>query len=304
MASHAEVIKKRTKAQELRADGLRVVEIASELTCSISTIQRYIRPIQFPNSRIVPREERTCPICQKSFEARLKETKTHCSRECFTKSCGDTSEERSCQLCGKTFLVHKSELRGHIVGRGKYCSKQCYTDAHAPRPLICLTCKRAFVPKRRDNGSWTKLKYCSKTCADIANENFSAPFEGNCEYCGVLFKRKFPSNGDTPRFCSMSCASIAQWESDNPPHVSGEGHWNWKGGVTTPNELARRSRKYENWQKAVYIRDNNHCTQCGNGHDEIHAHHIFSFAEYPQYRYELWNGKTLCRQCHEFEHRF
>lgn len=73
---------------------------------------------------------------------------------------------------------------------------------------------------------------------------------------------------------------------------------NWRGGVTTQNMLVRRSEKYKNWRTQVFVRDSFLCQECGAG-GELHAHHIKSFAAFPESRFELSNGKTLCVPCHK-----
>ena len=37
---------------------------------------------------------------------------------------------------------------------------------------------------------------------------------------------------------------------------------------------------------------------CGNVGGYLNAHHIKKFSEYPELRFELSNGMTMCRDCH------
>ena len=85
--------------------------------------------------------------------------------------------------------------------------------------------------------------------------------------------------------------------------ATGEKHWNWKGGITPINEKIRKSDKYKQWRKAVFIRDNYTCQKCkarnGNGKRIVlHADHIKPFALFPELRFALNNGRTLCIGCH------
>jgi 5-methylcytosine-specific restriction endonuclease McrA len=43
------------------------------------------------------------------------------------------------------------------------------------------------------------------------------------------------------------------------------------------------------------------CEDCGS-RDDIVAHHVFSFSEFPSLRYDTDNGITLCRTCHKVRH--
>lgn len=58
---------------------------------------------------------------------------------------------------------------------------------------------------------------------------------------------------------------------------------------------------YIKWRKDVIKRDNNTCQECGDK-ENLHAHHIKSFCEYPDLRTELDNGITLCKDCHKKVH--
>lgn len=65
--------------------------------------------------------------------------------------------------------------------------------------------------------------------------------------------------------------------------------------------------QYKEWRKSVFERDNYTCQKCGkksgNGKTVvIHPHHIKSFTYYPELRYFVDNGITLCVPCHHQTH--
>lgn len=66
---------------------------------------------------------------------------------------------------------------------------------------------------------------------------------------------------------------------------------------------ARRGWQYARWRRAVYKRDEKTCQVCGDTEDTIFAHHILSWKDYPELRYELSNGIALCRTCHNKLHK-
>ena len=78
----------------------------------------------------------------------------------------------------------------------------------------------------------------------------------------------------------------------------------WKGGIKSENEKARASFEYKEWRKAVFERDKYTCQHCGDSKGgNLNAHHLKGFALYPELRYEVSNGLTLCEPCHEEVHR-
>ena len=76
-------------------------------------------------------------------------------------------------------------------------------------------------------------------------------------------------------------------------------HPNWKGGITPINQKIRASFEYKLWRKSVFKRDNWTCLVCGQVGGELNAHHIKSFKDYPVLRFEISNGITMCRKCHQ-----
>jgi 5-methylcytosine-specific restriction endonuclease McrA len=89
-----------------------------------------------------------------------------------------------------------------------------------------------------------------------------------------------------------------------PPHPKGKDCHLWRGGVTPEIKKIRNSTEYKLWRKAVFERDNWTCVWCrarsGKGVVVIlHADHIKSFARYPELRFAIDNGRTLCIDCHK-----
>lgn len=78
----------------------------------------------------------------------------------------------------------------------------------------------------------------------------------------------------------------------------------WKGGITPQNARIRTSLEYRLWRESVFKRDNYTCIWCGvrsgNGKAIIlHADHIKPFALFPEFRFAIDNGRTLCAECHK-----
>lgn len=86
------------------------------------------------------------------------------------------------------------------------------------------------------------------------------------------------------------------------PGSCGENHWNWKGGVTSEISKIRQTDEYRHWRDCVYRRDKYICQKCHSKTKKIIAHHIKSFTLYPEERFDIENGITLCRSCHKIEH--
>lgn len=87
----------------------------------------------------------------------------------------------------------------------------------------------------------------------------------------------------------------------NPPIRKGIKNNLWKGGITLINQIIRHSLEYKEWRKKVFERDNYTCKDCGKVGDYLNADHIKRFADYPELRFELSNGKTLCISCHKLK---
>lgn len=104
-----------------------------------------------------------------------------------------------------------------------------------------------------------------------------------------------------------------------------ENNGKWKGGITSLHLLIRHLSEYKQWRRLVLERDGYICRECGVT-EELDSHHVKKFSiilneflrEYSQFSsiedketlvrlaisykpfWDIDNGKTLCKKCHDF----
>ena len=210
---------------------------------------------------------------------------------------------RICNYCKQQFKTYfkkdKKYSRGKNKGfsfRGVYCSRKCQGkdrigEGNSTWNSIQLSCRKCskifFRPYSLTNH--TGDSFCSKYCYDT---NRKATIKKNCLYCkkefiASLWKIK---NKNQDKYCSMSCRS---------KNLIGELAPHYIDGRTPLNEKIRQSLEYKEWMTIIKERDNYICQICGTCTGPIHANHIKKFSDYPKLRFELTNGITICKKCHE-----
>lgn len=154
----------------------------------------------------------------------------------------------------------------------------------------CEICGKIFLVQSRYVARG-EGKYCSPLCRDKAHDT---RIKLNCLVCGKpIFKPPCKVKTGRGKYCDKTCRGIAQSQ-----YQLGENGPNWRGGIYPENKKARRGKEYSEWREFIYDRDNYTCQDCGQRGGELHAHHIFPFAAFPEHRLETWNGTTLCEKCH------
>lgn len=200
----------------------------------------------------------------------------------------------SCQNCGRSFLTQPARTaRGH----GKFCSRSCavthyWGTRRSSQPLpICRYCKASFIPGSHPR----REKYCSKNCA--AKDRLPPPPNKGNFYTGRVPWNKglkgYMAGRTVSRLTGLKIG-VANAGPNAP---------NWKGGISPENHRIRQSSQYSKWRTAVFKRDNYTCQFCGDrsrrGHRIVlNADHIKPFALFPELRFVLSNGRTLCEPCH------
>jgi hypothetical protein len=93
---------------------------------------------------------------------------------------------------------------------------------------------------------------------------------------------------------------IPSWNKGLKGYMSGTRNCNWRGGVTSIHEKIRKSSEYEEWRDSVVSRDSWRCVKCGAVQSrkvKIVADHIKPFTLFPELRFIVENGRTLCKPC-------
>jgi len=160
--------------------------------------------------------------------------------------------------------------------------------------LQAKPCKNCGVVFK--NSKHPRQPYCSRPCyyeGRFPNQRLTT----TCEQCGTDFWY-YASRGDV-KFCTQKCylSSPLSLELRARQKPTKENHWNWKGGIIR-GRPDRNLGVYKRWRKAVFERDNYTCQHCDKRGGWLEADHIESWTDFPDLRYELTNGRTLCRPCH------
>lgn len=159
-------------------------------------------------------------------------------------------------------------------------------------PKNCLFCGKEFNHKPS-----RPHKFCSRKCATSSPETrmkMSIASKGKPKSPEVVARK----------FGRRNTAETRKKMSESAKRRVAEGrHHNYKGGVAGENERIRHSVEYRLWREAVFKRDNWTCVWCGSMSGKgnpvyLEADHIKPFAYYPELRFAIDNGRTLCRPCH------
>ncbi len=157
----------------------------------------------------------------------------------------------------------------------------------------CLICQCEFKTKP---SHFKRRQTCSMACrAKLLTLNQSGtnhPLFKNglsvrqtyaCKACQKEFTSEKGYTGRAPQFCCSKCYGV----------------YIGSGEPRSELDILRKSKEYYHWRKQVYDRDRHTCVLCGcNKSGSLEADHIKPFAYYPDLRFDVSNGRTLCKDCH------
>jgi hypothetical protein len=187
--------------------------------------------------------------------------------------------------------------------------------AYSPDKKICLICANEFKPRERmTHQRWADAKYCSLACNNsrylgrkLTEETKQKIAKGNMgRVVSTETRNKIAISNTGKKRTPEQLATLSKahvgismpFKGKKMPYRSGKNHWNWRGGNSKGYKTGYYSFEYKEWRKAVFERDEYTCKECGVSGVYVTAHHIKSFAQYPELRFDLKNGVTLCEECH------
>jgi 5-methylcytosine-specific restriction endonuclease McrA len=139
----------------------------------------------------------------------------------------------------------------------------------------CLECGGGFTKHPHlSYKQWDERILCSKRCAPS------------------YYSKNYRHSPETRALLRLQRLGVSTEHNKGP-----KSHF-WRGGRTKEVILLRESARYGTWRRAVYERDDFTCQGCKRRGGRLNADHIKSFARFPELRFELSNGRTLCEDCH------
>lgn len=159
----------------------------------------------------------------------------------------------------------------------------------------CLGCFNLF-----DTKPWKKASYCSHSCW-LKHNGFQ---KDNILTLGYKHSQKSLekiSKASRGNNYALGYHHTDTAKSNMTLHRSGKNHWNWR---TDREELKKSTQRYTaayiEWRNKVVERDNAKCRinneKCVGGFLEVH--HILPWKDFPEERYNINNGITLCHEHH------
>lgn len=183
----------------------------------------------------------------------------------------------NCEICRKEKYKKPAELKN-----ARFCSYDCKYEA-----------QRLQSPEQ--HGRW-----------------MGGSREKECVGCAKTFtwmetvkngKRLPLTTWNARKYCTLECSR--KYQSDYV--LSGKDHPRWKNLPEEEKAYKQRDRSkkiYKDWRNAVFIRDDYTCQFCNKRGGYIEADHIKGWSEFPELRFEVDNGRTLCRECHKKTFKF
>jgi 5-methylcytosine-specific restriction endonuclease McrA len=142
-----------------------------------------------------------------------------------------------------------------------------------------------------------------------------------CEQCGKQLILTSKIHITRKRFCSRRCLGIWTiatrspernreiWDKmqrlHNTPEINalkvhrGSDHPQWIKDRSLLKGRAPNSPEVKAWRTAVFERDNYICQTCRRRGSRLQANHKKPWALFPELRFDVDNGETLCVECHK-----
>jgi len=229
--------------------------------------------------------------------------------------------KKRCELCGKFFdrplrtQKGKFKISWFNYSKRKFCS------------LICKNKWQSLILRGKDNPNWKGGTFCQDCGKRLSSGYAKNRKPKRCHSCYLKFIRKNPQYHPNWKGGKPICKICGRRTGDYYSKLCqkcrrGENHHCWKGGISKLSQRIKSTPQYRQWRKSIFQRDNYTCQKCGitgfQKGNNLCPHHIKPFALVLKENNiqslqdalnckELWdlnNGITLCRKCHQLTNSF
>lgn len=163
----------------------------------------------------------------------------------------------------------------------------------------CLNCGKPYYKNaKQSTPQFIMQKYCSHTCKRPWNKGLPAHNKGI--KMSDEQKKKISEAQRGNKCKNFGIKTPLETRRKLSAARMGEKNHNWKGGISLNNKNRRYLLEYRLWRESVFKRDKYKCVLCGDDNGgNLEADHIKPFALFPELRYDITNGRTLCKKCHK-----
>lgn len=221
-----------------------------------------------------------------------------------------TGIERDCVICGKMFVPNYPKQRSCGNKCGAILHGQSISgENHPTRWGKTFSHSEETKQKIRENNA----HYWQGKKRPGVGKKISAKLKGRPNL--ALKGQKFPGRKNSGQFSKgiepWNKGKTGVYTPEQIRHISegtkrnalrGPDNPAWKGGIVRLIDEDRQTSQYSEWRTAVFRRDNYTCQICEQIGGKLVAHHIKSYADFPELRFEVNNGITLCRSDHSRLH--
>lgn len=160
--------------------------------------------------------------------------------------------------------------------------------------------------RTRQNGRSYVCRECGRVKIRVSTKGRVSAFKGRTHSADAraAMSRAKKGQASPKKGIKRSVAeriSISQGTRRKTPR--GKDCHSYKDGKLAERRGERFGSRYKRWRYDVFVRDNFACRYCGDSRGgNLRAHHLKSFAEFSNLRFEVSNGITLCDPCHKDLH--
>lgn len=195
-------------------------------------------------------------------------------------------------------LYKNSEYLNKLYIEERKSAKTIAVLCNTSQPTILKYLRRFNIPVRpyTENKSWIPKggKMPAYITAAVVKANTGRKMPENVRdsilkaNIGNKYRLGVPHTEETKNKIRQSHKLSGKFVKEKNP--------NWKGGKTSQNRKEREIFSRE-FRLKIMSRDGFQCVTC-NKKGYLQVHHIKSWSEYPEERFNENNCETLCKECH------
>lgn len=203
-------------------------------------------------------------------------------------SSGDAYWKCQCE-CGNVTEVKKSRLSGGYTKSCGCLARELSSERQSESGLNLIGKRFDRLTVVNPTGEKTpegRVWYCECDCGGSIETTARSLNGGRTTSCGCKQREHVTKLG------------LSNAGKNNPSY-----NHDLTDEQRTTNRFHRSSHESKRLRIQTYTRDGFKCTVCGGNDNRIVAHHLESFAENVDVRFELDNMVTLCEGCHVSFHK-